>query len=165
MLKRLAHGRCPALILLLLLSGGQLNADGMRIIELNDGSRISGRVVSLQDGIYTIESDSLGGLRLSESEILSIRSGTLHGEERIRGNLPENFNQEALQNRILQDPQLMTEIMALQNDQQIQEILADPEILQHLQSGNITILTQDPRIIELLNNPSIRQIRQKIMGH
>lgn len=164
MLKRLAHGRCPALILLLLLSGGQLNADGMRIIELNDGSRISGRVVSLQDGIYTIESDSLGGLRLSESEILSIRSGALHGEERIRSNLPENFDQEALQNRILQDPQLMTEIMALQNDQQIQEILSDPGILQDLQSGDITSLTQDARIIELLNHPSIKQIQRKILN-
>ena len=163
MLGRLTHGTCLVLLLLCSIACVQvLAADGLRIIELTDGSTISGRVVSLQDGIYTIESDSLGGLQLDESKILSIRSQQT-GVGAQRG-FPGGFDPEALQHRITEDPELMKDIMALQNDRQIQEILGDPAILQDLQSGNIGALTQDPRIIELLNHPRIKLIQRKILG-
>lgn len=129
---------------------------------MSDGSSISGRVVSLEDGIYTVETDSLGSLQLDQSDVLSIRSPQAAAPE--PGGLPGGFDQEALRNRMLQDPQIMTDIMALQNDRQIQKILSDPGILQNLQLGNITALTQDPRIIELLNHPRIKQIQSKILG-
>lgn len=156
--------RAIRLILLLLLTCGSTSAtaDVLRIIELTDGSTISGRIVSLEQGIYTIESESLGSLHLPQSDVLSIRSArdTQHETDE----LPPGFDQDALRDRIMQDPQIMTDIMALQHDRQIQEILSDPAILQNLQSGDIGALTQDPRIIELLNHPRIKLIQDKILG-
>ena len=39
-----------------------------QVVELNDGSTLSGRVVSLQDGVYTIESGTLGRLQVGSLE-------------------------------------------------------------------------------------------------
>ena len=160
----LARILCFSRLAVLLLSTGSASvfADALRIIELTDGSSISGRVVALEDGVYTIESETLGSLYLPQSEVVSIRSPQAVRRE-FHGVAP-GFDPEALQNRILQDPEIMTDIMSLQQDRQIQAILSDPGILRSLQAGDISALTEDPRIIELLKHPRIKLIQDKILG-
>lgn len=147
-----------------MLVAGVAVAEERWIIELNDGSSITGRIVQFEDGVYTIASDTLGNLALDQEDILSIRSKR-QGGNAARNGLPAGIDPGALQQRIYSDPGLMAEIMALQNDRQIQGILGDPAILQHLQSGNIGALTSDPRIIDLLNHPRIKQIQRKILNY
>ena len=49
-------------------------AGEVRVIELIDGSTITGEVLSLNNGIYVIKSESLGTIKLEESKIRAIHS-------------------------------------------------------------------------------------------
>ena len=55
---------------------GQLWAGDLKEIELLDGSVIYGEILSLSDGVYTFESNSLGTIRIKEGRIRAIRSKT-----------------------------------------------------------------------------------------
>jgi hypothetical protein len=48
-------------------------AGEVKEVELNDGTVITGEIVSLNNGVYTIKSESLGTTKLSESKVRSIR--------------------------------------------------------------------------------------------
>ena len=50
-----------------------VNAAETREIELTDGSVVTGEVVSLSGGIYTIRSTTLGTLRIEASKVRVIR--------------------------------------------------------------------------------------------
>jgi len=77
------------LIRQLFLSSGYSHADNLRQIELLDGSMISGEVISLIDGVYTIQSTSLGTLKIDEAKIASI-----HLQTKPQKTKPSTDNQE-----------------------------------------------------------------------
>jgi hypothetical protein len=140
-----------------------LFAADSRLVELYDGSTISGRIVSLHNGIYTIESNSLGRLRLDAAKIRAIRAPEHSGGE--RGGMTGGMELETLQNRMVGNPTVMAQIMALQSDPQIRQLLADPEILRAVQSGDLDTLSQNPKFLELLQNSRIRAIQGEMLGH
>ncbi len=150
-----------ALSVCLPLFAGELAAEN-RVVELHDGSTISGRVVSLHDGIYTIDSESLGRLRLEESAIRSIRTP---GSSGGGGGTAEGLELEALQKRMVTNPNVMAQIMALQDDPQIRQLLADPEIVRAVHSGDLNALGQNPKFLELLQNSRIQAIQGEVLGH
>ena len=69
---------------------------------------------------------------------------------------------DALQERMLQDEEVMSLIGALQNDPEMQALLADPAILAAIQAGDIATLTSNPDFMKLLDNPKVRAIQQKM---
>ncbi len=81
-----------------MLSAAGAGAGELNVIELKDGSIISGEVVSLAGGIYTIRTDSLGMIKLEESKIRAIRSkvpekgGTSGGPAAAQGNDTRSFS-------------------------------------------------------------------------
>src|SRR5574341_1365277 len=60
------------LYVLIALSTSSFAAE-VREIELNDGSIVTGEVVSLSNGVYTIRAASLGTITIEESKVRSIR--------------------------------------------------------------------------------------------
>lgn len=56
----------------------------------------------------------------------------------------------------------MNSIRALQNDPDMQAILADPEIMQAVQSFDLTALRNNPKIIKLMQNSKIQSIQGKV---
>jgi hypothetical protein len=138
-------------------------------IELIDGSAIRGEMISHNEGIYVVKSQSLGILKVKESEIGVIRfisqgserpgkKGTAAGSERKVS--PEI---ESLQKSMMQDPAVMEKVMTLQNDPQMQELLRDPEFMNAINSGDISTLMSNPKFLELLNNPQIKEIQKKVL--
>ena len=73
------------LVILALSSATQVIAAETQEIELTDGSVITGEVVSLSGGIYTIRSAALGTLRLEASKISVIRLRGSAAPGRCRG--------------------------------------------------------------------------------
>jgi hypothetical protein len=61
------------LVVILLITASSAPAAEMREIEMSDGSVVTGEVLSLSKGIYTIKSDSLGTIKIDESKVRVIR--------------------------------------------------------------------------------------------
>ncbi len=138
-------------------------AGELREIELIDGSTITGEVQSLNNGVYTIKSESLGTIRIEDSKVRAIRAksavparGAVSGVPGTAGGV------KGLQEKMTGDRETMSLIQSLQNDPDFKKILEDPEIMKAVQEGNFTALTADPRIRKLLDNPTVQEIEKKV---
>ncbi len=130
-------------------------AGEVRVIELIDGSTITGEVLSLNNGIYVIKSESLGTIKLEESKIRAIHSmssGT---------NTPSAQDTRAIQEKMLSDKEIMGLIQSLQDNPDFKKILEDPKIMKAVNDGNISELTANPQFMKLLNNATVKEIQQK----
>jgi hypothetical protein len=141
----------------LIVISNTVRASELREIELNDGTVITGEVVSLSKDVYTIRSSSLGTLKIKGSNIRAIRTKALGDSpvaagERVR----------SLQGEITGDAEIMSLIMTLESDQDLKAILSDPETMRAVQAGDISSLMANPKFMKLLNKPEIRDIENKL---
>ncbi|HAM53296.1 MAG TPA: hypothetical protein DCP92_22330 [Nitrospiraceae bacterium] len=132
-------------------------ASEMRRIELTDGTVITGEIVSLSNGVYTVKSASLGTIQIQESKILTIGAKGSLGSSGTAGD-----QVKSLQEKMIGDSEVMSLIQALQNDKDLQEILRDPEIMKAVQAGDISALAANPKFMKLLNKQTIQQIKNKV---
>jgi hypothetical protein len=157
------------ILVLLSLMFGIAWASELREIELNDGSSITAEVRSLQDGIYTLKSSSLGTLRIQASEIRTIRSpgaNTQQAQPIMQPISPLQPSVDAqiqgLQQQMLGNPSIMSMIQALQQNSVMQDILSDPGIQQALNSGDIGALLAHPKLQRLLHDETMQQIMREM---
>lgn len=145
-----------SLILFGLIIGiGPVLASDMREIELTDGSVISGEVVSLSKGVYTVRSGTLGTIQISESKIRAIRT-TGPGREDIDDQV------KSIQQKMTGDADIMSMITSLKSDPDFQEAMQDPEVMKAVQAGDIAALTANPKFMKLLSNTAVQQIKNKL---
>jgi hypothetical protein len=143
-------------------------AERLRIIELDDGSRIAGEILAFESGVYTIQSDTLGRLHIPDENIRAILSDRpepiLPGESLTPMQGPSTAAQYAeLQSHILNDPNLLTIVMSLQSDPQILSILNDTTVMDAIAAGNLDALQSHPKIRALEDHQTIQQLLQ-LMG-
>jgi hypothetical protein len=69
---------------------------------------------------------------------------------------------QALQGLMLNNPDLLNKVMALQNDSELQKILADPAIMGAVNSGDLNSLLANPQFTRLLENPEIKKITEEV---
>jgi hypothetical protein len=136
-------------------------------IELNDGSRITGDVQSIENGVYTVVSPSIGTVHISQSNIVRIvysgDAATTAGSAVKSSPRDEMLTREIQQQqaRLAQDPAAMQSIMSLQSDPQIQAVLSDPAIVKAIQDGDFTSLLSNSKIQALENNEHLKQLLQQ----
>ena len=141
------------------LSGGSFAAT----IVLRDNTVIHGEIRSLQDDVYTVESESVGTIRVRKQEVLSIDEG---GESSSGASVESSARSaslgagelDATASRITQDPKLLAMVLTLQNDPDVLAVLADPEIMRAMTAGDYTMLLNNPKIVALMRNAKIRDI-------
>ena len=141
---------------LLALSGASFAATVM----LRDGTVIHGEIKSLQDDVYTVETDSLGTIRVRKQELRSIDEGgepmsAAGVESSTHGSSPATGEFDATQSRIMQDPKLLATVLALQDDP---DVMADPEIIKAMAAGDYSGLMNNPKIVTLMRNAKMREI-------
>jgi len=159
------------MVALLIPHGGRAD-DAARVIELSDGSRISGVIVDYRDGIYTIQSETLGRLQLQDAQIRSIQSATQTPRQPNSLDLapstpavagPSVSRQlEQLQTRIMAEPEVLSLVMSLQQNPDLLAILNDPLIMQAIMSGHIGTLQEHPKFRQLERNPTLQKIMQML---
>jgi hypothetical protein len=141
------------------------HAGEISVIELSDGSRITGEVISFDGNTWIIHSESMGRLKIESSKVRSIRardnavqnqagsptSGYQVGKDEIR----------AMQQSIMANQEILKMIMNLQDDPEIQAILNDPEIMNAVNAGDINALITNPKFMRLLEKADIKAITQE----
>jgi hypothetical protein len=130
-------------------------AGDIRMIDLTDGSTITGDVLSVANGVYTIRSDSLGTVKLDASKIRAIRT-------KPSGTSPVSSREiAAMREKMLSDKDIVALIQSLQNDPDFIKALEDPAIMKAVSENDISTLVQNPRFMKLLNNATVKEIQLK----
>jgi len=147
--------------LILALSCRSAAAGELRVLDLFDGTTITGEVQSLSNGIYTVKSESLGIIKIEASKIQSIHAISSSAGTRT-GNVGSVGEMKSLQGKMLGNTEIMSLILTLQNDPEFKKILEDPEIMKAVNAGDIAALQANPRFMKLLNNATVKEIGGKI---
>lgn len=153
------------MICVVLVLGFSLNttyAAEIKEIELKDGSVLSGEVISFTNGIYTLKSDVLGTIKLEESKIRAIREQPSTNAVASTNTGSTAGEMQSLQQKMMNDKEIMNMIQSLQNDPEFKKLLEDPKIMSAVQAGDVAALTADPRFMKLLNHPTVQEIQKKV---
>ncbi len=152
-----------ACFLILTFAAVPVHAGEPRDIELNDGSVITGEVLSLSGGTYTIKSDSLGTIKLEDSKVRAIRSKSAdgNGSQKSSASL-SGADARNIQEKMMSDKEIMAMIQSLQNDPDFKKILEDPGTMKAVQAGDISALMANPQFMKLLNNSTVKDIEKKV---
>ncbi len=133
-------------------------------IELKDGSRIQGEIQSIDKGVYTIQSASIGTVHVAQSNIARIVYSADVPKAADSSDKPSTHD-DALAHEIVQlqtslakDPAAVQSIMSLQSDPQIQAVLNDPAIAKAIQEGDYASLMSNPKIQALENDERLKQV-------
>ena len=137
-------------------------------IELKDGSRIQGEIQSIENGVYTVHSQSIGTVHVAQTNIVRIvYSGDVSNTAAAPASKPSARDDslapdiQQMQTRLAQDPAAMQSIMSLQSDPQIQAILSDPAIAKAIQEGDYMSLLGNAKIQALESNEHVKQLLQQ----
>lgn len=131
---------------------------GAATLNLNDGSVIHGDVVALESGVYSVETQSLGTIRVRQSDVASIDFAAQPDDP----SAGQREQIESLQRSMVLDVDIMDQIKALQSDAQIQAALADPEIAAAIRSGDLATLMANPTFMALLQNARLMGLTRQI---
>ena len=134
-------------------------------VVLKDGTVIRGDVESLTDGVYTIETGSLGQVRVAKEQVRSINltdggaNGGADAGASPGPSLPAaGIDLQATKSRISSDPKLMALLLGLESDPDVMAVVADPEVVKEMAAGDYTALMNNPKIVALMNNPKMREL-------
>ncbi len=148
----------------------------LQFISLNDGTLIRGRLTSVENGVYIIQTEHLGEIRVNPEDIQSISSGNFQRKEKddTAGSRQNAARTVPLSpgTQVLNSPDaLQTVQQALMSDPQIlsliQDLMQDPEVVKIIEDSNLMndLSTLDPATIQknqdfqrLLQHPKIQQI-------
>jgi|TARA_Y100000310_G_scaffold343685_1_gene452475 hypothetical protein len=142
-------------------------AADLKTIQLQDGSSLKGEVISLQNGVYTIRTLSLGLITLDAARVISINPGHTGsggtGASVITGTPAVGAAElDAVKQLMVSNGDIMATILELHNDPQLQKVLSDPEIMRAVQNLDIEALANNRKFTQLLNNPKIKQIQRQV---
>ena len=148
------------------------------VIQLKDQSQVVGEMVGLRDGVYQVRTESLGILRIPQSNIAGIvfDRSALAGERPVAGSGPAAAGQPTgaaagadaspdlapLFKSITSNPDLMGKIEGLKEDADIQAVVNDPEIMKAVASGNFKALLENEKVKALMDNPQIQSLTKEV---
>ena len=150
-------------VCLLVLAACSLNAGADQIV-LHDGSSIQGEVMSMQNGQYTLRTESLGVVTVSSNKIQSISSGAGRRDSAKQAgpSSGQTAAMQAIQSRMASDKGIMASVTRLQNDPDMQAVLQDPEVMQAVQNFDLQTLANHPKLKKLMNNSQAKSIAGKV---
>jgi hypothetical protein len=132
-------------------------------VTLQDGTVILGEVKSLRDGVYTVESESVGTLHIRADQIRSINETDQRPPPASAvppSGAPSSAASavDAAKSQIARDPNLLTAVLGLQSDPEVVAALADPTVAKAIADGDYAGLASNPKIVALMQNPKVRAI-------
>ena len=148
------------LLCLLFALSGLVGAENIEL-KLKDGSIIKGELISFVDNTYTLQSASLGLLKIESERVDAIKSSINAAFDSSEATYKHN-NLSDIISILTQDKDIMSIIMSLQNSPDVEAILADAEVMQAIQTMNFEALEDHPKIKKLMHNSQIKVIQERI---
>jgi hypothetical protein len=163
-----------ALVWLAITAGCAFSAETSDII-LDDGSVIRADVVSLQDGVYTLRSSSMGDFKIDANRVSQINrhrdgqspAAALPGQsDQMPFASREEFKAkvETTQAALMNDPEAMKAAARMAAKPEFQKLLQDPEALAALKSGDTETLMKKPSFQAIMNDPEMKGMAESMMN-
>lgn len=133
-------------------------AGQLQDIELSDGSVVRAEVVSMDNGIYVLRSESLGRIEMPAAKISSISSGK--AAQQSNAVSPTTVQIDGIRKSIINDPEAMNKIQSLQGDPVVQNILNDADTMRAISAGDLGTLMNDPKIKALMQHSTVQELTQ-----
>jgi hypothetical protein len=157
------------LILLFILSTPAFAADS-KVITLQDGSKIKGNVIGMDNGSYVVETPSMGQVHIPDNNVASITAASSaeiqeqapSAQDSVPSNITATPEFKSMQAQMMSNPEVMGDIQKLIQDPDVMAVMADPSFIAAIQSGNTASLQSDPRLKRLSDNPNVQALIQKI---
>lgn len=73
-----------------------------------------------------------------------------------------NAQVQEMQGKLLNDEGIMALILSMQNDPEVQALLSDPAVVNAVAAGDVKALADNPRFMQLLNKPQVREIQKRV---
>lgn len=136
-------------------------------IELTDGSVINGEIISLSEGIYTINTPSLGQIKLEGAKVSKIETGNSSSlsAPNSPAALKDNLNQSQITSygkTLMEDPKNAAIVTELAADSQFQELAKDPQIAEAAKAGDIQAIMKNEKFKTILENPKLKETIKKL---
>lgn len=128
-------------------------------IEFSDGSHVRTEVISLDDGVYTLRSETLDEIRIPADRIKSISTQKLTSTAADPGSSTQ-AQITSMRESLLQNPNTMAKIRSLQNDPLVRDILSDEAAMRAINSGDLETLSNNPKFKALMEHSTVREITQ-----
>ncbi|MFA6357976.1 MAG: hypothetical protein WCY09_04855 [Candidatus Omnitrophota bacterium] len=136
-------------------------------IELSDGSVINGEIVSYLNGIYTINTTTVGEMKVGSEKISKIESvksapSGIPASPILQGNNPNQSQVNAYGQALMQNPENAAVLISLTSNPELQAMASDPEIIEAAKTNNIQALMKNPRFMNMVNSPEMQEAVKKL---
>ena len=135
-----------------------------QVITLKDGSTIKGELVGINNGVYTIHTDTLGDVKIKTSEVANISSGAASPKQESNANNGIDQKIQSAQTKLMSDPAMMTKIQEMMQDPELMKIFSDPELVEAVTSRNVKTIESNPKAQALMKNPKMRELMDEMHG-
>lgn len=135
-----------------------VEAGQVQDIELSDGSVVRAEVVSMDNGTYVLQSQTLGRIEMPAARISSISSGK--APQQAHAVSPTSAQIDGIRKSIINDPEAMNKIQSLQGDPVVKNILNDADTMRAISAGDLTALMNDPKIKALMQHSTVQELTQ-----
>lgn len=136
-------------------------------VELTDGSVVNGEVVSYLNGIYTINTSTLGEVKIKGDRVSKIESVNNALPYTSITPITQTDNPVAAQvssygQTLMKNPENMAVVKGLTNDAALQGMANDPELQAAAKAGDIQALLNNPKFMNIVNSPEVQEAIKKI---
>lgn len=138
------------------------------IITLKDGSQIRGDLVSLNNGVYSVQTAAMGTINITAGNIVNITNEGATPTQQIIPSSHQQPNMDAVfqqqQAQLMSNPEAIAAIQQMAQDPEIMKILSDPALIQSVTSRDINGVSNNPKTQELLNNPKMKALLDQLQS-
>jgi len=154
---RLLSGLSPSLLLGLAVFAGVAAAGNEPVrIELEDGSVVSGELVSLHVDLAIVRSPSLGRVEVPADKIRTLTYSKAPSEPGERTAITDDVA------RSRGEAAAASGLESLRSDPLMQAIVSDADLMKRIHSGDLDSLIGDPRLRALSSHQAVRAMMDSL---
>ncbi len=148
-------------------------------VKLKDGNVLRGKVVSKENGVYKIQTLTLGLLSVAQADIASIEEAASQGQASEASTYQSRSNQssspvgsslpqvspeamESYRQKIAANPQIMDTVSSLAEDKEVLEIFSDPELKDAILRQDVEYLKNNEKFLKMADHPALQKIVQEL---